>query len=355
MTDMVLLVNGQEYSGWTSARVTRGIEQICGAFELSVTERWADQTVRGKIRLGDACALLLDGQTVVTGYVDDIEASYDAASREVTIRGRDVTSDLVDCSVPTKPGKQTHEQTFPALAQLWCTPHGVTVQVARGLDLSKKFHIEAGQEGESVFERLERLARLRGVLLVSDGLGALEITRASTQRIPTRLVLGENIMRGRGSFTQRDLYYRYTVKAQQQEADNPVPATPTSAGTPSSAAIATDNSIRSNRELTILAEGPTGIDGCRDRANWECNVRAGRGTRLNYTVQGWTYDGKTLWPINRLVQVVDEWLDIDKKFDEFLIVAVEYTLSADGTFTEITLCDPQAFNVLALTDKGAVS
>ena len=340
MTDLVLLVNGVEYSGWTSARVTRGIEQICGAFEMSVTERWADQTVRGKIRLGDACALLLSGTTLITGYVDEISPSYTAAAREVVVRGRDITSDLVDCSAPTG---QTQGQTFLALAKHWCAPHGVSVSVAAGVDMSKPFSIEIGQDSESVFERLERLARHRGVLLVSDGLGGLIVTRASTQRLSTRLVLGQNILRGRGEFSQRDLYYRYTVKGQKQEVAFSGP------GTPSSTAFVLDKSMRGNRTLTVLTEHPADIATCKDRARWECNVRSGRGARLHYTVQGWTHDGAAVWPINQRVHVSDEWLEEDR---EFLITAVEFILSADGTFTELTLCDPAAFNLLALPEEA---
>ena len=340
MTDLVLLVNGVEYSGWTSARVTRGIEQICGAFELSVTERWADQTVRGKIRLGDACALLLSGTTLITGYVDEISPSYTAAGREVVVCGRDLTSDLVDCSAPTG---QKLDQKLEALAKALCTPHGVIVRTAAGVDLSKPFKNQVAQDSESVFERLERLARLRGVLLVSDGKGAIEITRASKKILSTRLVLGKNILRGHATFSQRDVYHQYTVKAQQPEVDFP------GQGTPSSKALAYDAAIRKNRKLTVLSEENADIKDCKDRALWECAVRSGRGARLNYTVQGWTHDGKEIWPINQRVHVVDEFLEEDR---EFLIVSAEHTLSNDGTFTDLTLCDPQAFNLLPLTEKA---
>lgn len=345
MTNIVLVVNGTEYAGWTAARVTRSIETICGGFELSLTERWSDTTARRKISPGDACAVLLDDTTVITGYVDDVSPSYTAAAREVVVSGRDLTADLVDCSAPTG---QTLGQTFLALARLLCAPHGVAVRVATGLDLSKPFRIEAGQESESAHERLERLARYRGVLLVSDGKGAIEITRAGKQRLATPLVLGKNILRGDGRFSQRDLYRSYLVKAQQQEVDFPGS---TGGGTPSSQALVLDKSIRSNRRLTVLAEETADIESCRDRARWERNVRAGRGTRLQYTVQGWTHDGKDLWPLNRLVRVVDEWFDLNA---ELLLVATEFSLGADGSFTELTLCDPRAFSLLELAEEEAV-
>ena len=53
MPEVILTVGGRQYGGWKSVDIRRGIEQIAGSFELSVTERWAGQDQMRPIRQGD--------------------------------------------------------------------------------------------------------------------------------------------------------------------------------------------------------------------------------------------------------------------------------------------------------------
>lgn len=135
-----------------------------------------------------------------------------------------------------------------------------------------------------MFESLERAARHRGVLLLADGLGGLQLARPSKQRLAVALTLGENILSARGQFSYRERYRTYIVKGQSQGSDvlsGEAASAPT--------ARAEDTEVRERRQLVILAEDQTDIQTCGDRAVWERNVRLGRGTTIAYTVQGWTH------------------------------------------------------------------
>ena len=100
-----LLVDGQAFEGWTRMEVNTSIEQMAGAFVLQVTLKWDGQTEPYALREGLPCTVQIGADVVITGYIDDYELKFDAASVEVSIHGRDKTADLVDCSAIHKTGQ----------------------------------------------------------------------------------------------------------------------------------------------------------------------------------------------------------------------------------------------------------
>lgn len=342
MGKVELLVDGVLYGGWTEARIHRSIENISGAFELSVTERWKGQDTPRPIRPGATCEVRLDGKTVITGHVDDVQIEYDGESHSVNVSGRDATGDLVDSSAEPPRGYQIRGKRIEQLAQEICTVHGVKVkaEVATGKPLSGNFTIEMG---ESVFECIERAARLRGVLCIPDGAGGLLITQPSTERIPRILKLGDNIRRGTLSFSHRDRFNRYVVRSQMPETDENFGSDALQIK-----ASHTDTEIRTNRVLAVRAESVANREDCAIRARWESSVRHGRGTRLQYTVSGWEYAPGKLWPINRLVRAVDSFGGIDH---DMLIAVVDHRLGSHGATTDLTLAPRESYSRVAEISK----
>lgn len=329
--EAVLQLGDQRYSGWTSVRIERSIEAVSGAFTLATDARLPDSPARRLLRPGVACALLLDDLPVITGHVDTVELDYDATRHSARLSGRDATADLVDCSAASAEFK---DQDLSQIAHRLTRPFGIPVEIRTASPTFRTFAVE---EGETVFQALERAARHRGVLLLADGRGGLEITRAGRERLNVELALGANVLAARGRFAVAERYGSYTVKGQMQGGDD---AYGTVAAEPS--ASVTDSEIGRYRPLTLLAEEQVDIRACRDRAVWERNVRLGRGTTVTYTVQGWTYDGVRPWPLNRLVPVRDDWLGVHM---DLLIVAVTFTLDDRGTLTTLTCARPDAYTL----------
>lgn len=336
MSRAELKVSGALYGGWKTIRIERGMEQISGTFSLGLTDRWAGQTERRPIKAGQACQVLIDGITVITGYVDDVEPSYDAQQHGITVGGRDKTGDLVDCSAIHKSGEWAAGTKLLTVAQDVCAPFGISVIDRVGVgEIPQKLDIDH----RTAFEVLETAARMKAVLLVADGLGNLVITRASNKRISTALVEGKNILSASGAFSWKDRHSKYTVKAQAApEEDEHVPQNHTY---PSGAA--TDAVIDRYRPLIVLAEDQGNGVTLKQRAEWERNVRIGRGNRATVTVQGWKHAGG-LWEPNTLVHVRSPYLDVDA---DLLISTVTYLLDEQGTRCELQLCMPEAFNLVA--------
>lgn len=332
-----LHVNGTIYGGWRRTSAQRSIEQIANGFELSVTERWPGQSVSRPIKPGDKCQLKLDGEAVITGHVDDSEPEYDQQSHSLSVKGRDATGDLVDCSAIYKTG-QWANATLDRIARDLCAPFGIKVKVET--DVGAAFSSYNIQEGESVFECIERAARLKAVLLVSDGEGNLVITRAGTRRSATALTEGDNILKARGQFGWKDRYSIITVKGQERGTDDFFGE---HAAGPS--ASVKDETISRYRPLIVLAEAHGAGATLRDRAEWERNVRMGRGNRGSITVQGWRDGSGALWQPNTLITVTSPMLWLNAA--EMLIVGCTYTLDDSGTMTTLSIARREAFDLIA--------
>lgn len=331
MTDIALKVDGAAWRGWQSIGVRRGLDQVAGIFELSVTERWPGVDERRQIQPGLACTLEMAGQTIITGYVDDANIDYDAETHTVAVVGRDQTGDLVDCSATYGQG-QVRGQTLKGLAERLCEPFGMEVRVET--DVGRQIANLQVEPGQDVFSILEEAARLRGVLLMSDGAGALVITAPDDGDAVATLELGNNILRASARFSDRDRFSEYLFRGQFPPRDW---ATGEQGARPSGKVE--DTGIDRYRPLVIQAEEVADMATLRRRAEWERAARWGRSRSVTYTVPGWDHsDG--LWTPNTRVRVVDAFLGLD---ETLLVVTVVNLLGPDGELTELELAPREAF------------
>lgn len=340
MSEVKLRINNLEYGGWKSVHISRGIEQIAGAFDLSVSDRWPGQDVARPIRPGDACTVLVDDVVVITGHVDDVSQFFDDKNHDLRIAGRDKTGDLVDCSAVYGSGEWVN-RTILQIAGDLCGPFGISASA--DVDYGAAFPKWNIQESESVFECLARAARIRGLLLTSDGVGGLLITRASTDKVNAGLVEGENLLSGSGEFSWRDRFSSYTVKGQNCGDDHTTTAQ--NAGPKSDAS---DQAVTRYRPLIVIAEDQADAARLKDRAIWESTVRAGQAARAIVSVQGWSHKNG-LWEPNKLVRVVSPSLNVDQ---DLLIVSVIFSLDESGTITDLDLCDRRAFELMGLPEAA---
>lgn len=336
--DVRLTIDGREFGGWKRITIRRGLEQLAATFDLGLKDRWSGQDKVRPINPGAACTVSVNGTPVIVGYVDDSGIEYDGKSHGITVSGRDKTGDLIDCSAPST---QFSGRTLAEVAKELCKPFGVGVKV--NTDVGGSFSRLKNNEGDTIFDTLEPAARVRAVLLLSDGLGNLVLDRAGTRRIKTPLVLGENILKASGKASHRDRFSRYQVKGQMSGTDEwNTEAAAHPMGT------AKDFAVQRHRPLTILAEEQIDETAAGDRAEWERNVRFGRSKRINYTVRGWFHSGG-LWQPGFMVPVRDSYLGIN---ENRLIVGVDLMLNERGFTTGLSLLPRQAFDRIELPEPG---
>lgn len=347
MSDVQLLIDGKIYSGWKAVSVRRSLDLFADTFDLTLTDTEARQA--RTIRLGAPCQVRVDGERLITGYIDRIRPQYDAKERSITVSGRSRTADLVDCSLPAgKVNAQINNQNLLELARLVARPFNISVH-SEVADLAPIRTAVIGQE-ETPFEFLETHARQAAVMLVSDPDGNLVITRASSQRIRTPIVLGENVEEAEGEFSERDRYSHYFITGQMAgwEADGEAIA---------HISGESEDLIARYRPTVVIAEGPLNNAEAKRRAQWQRNVHYGRSRRAVYTVTGWRH-ADDLWRPNRNVLVRDEWMGFvgrDGRGEWLMIGTVEFVLDARGRRTRLTVMPREAYDLVPLpAEDGGV-
>lgn len=344
-TDIQVRVNRTLFHGWKSISLTRTVDRLAGGFRISSSQLNPFEPQAQALVSGDRVEVLLNGQVALSGYVDKPHVSYDAEGHEVTYTGRDVTADLVDCSVDgpqSGPGEWLNADLL-RIAQDVCAPYGI--QVSTEADVGRPFGHVRAEVGATVLDHLAKLCRDRGLLAVSYGDGRLVLTRAGSRRATDVLVLGQNVKGGEAATDFSVRYSVYTVKGQAPSADY---QGQTEYVSPSGQA--TDPAVKRYRPKTVLASTKSDPANCRDQAAWESTVRAGRSVTQVYPVIGWTMSDGRLWPLNALVRVRDAFAGIDR---DMLITGLTFSLdNTAGQMTRISVAHPAAYT-LAPQDKGA--
>ncbi|CAB3886835.1 MULTISPECIES: phage baseplate assembly protein [Achromobacter] len=336
---VTLVVGGQAYGGWKSIEIERGIEQLAGEFQLTLTHRWPGENAPIGLREGLPCEVKAGRDLLITGYIDTIDIDLEARSCRLEVSGRDKTGDLVDCSA-IHGGGQWKNVPLEQIVRDICKPFGIEVLVET--DTGGPIDSFALDDGEKAFDAIDRAARSKAVLVSSAPAGQLVLTRASETLIETQLVEGLNILRIRARHTWARRHSQILVKAQVAGNDNQFGAT--------AAHIegkAVDPEIDRYRPLIVHSEQGLSAAESQERAAWEVSTRMGRGKRAQISLVGWRTgkDGQVgeLWRPNTLVRVTSPrmFLDLD-----LLITTCRYTLDEkNARRTTLTVCRPEAFDL----------
>ena len=334
-----LLVGWRQWQNWKELRISRSIEAAASDFVFSCTLHPKMEMPDFKIFPGEPCRVSIGEDLLLTGHVDDVSQSYDAHHRTVSISGRSLTADLIDCSAREVPGCYFGLK-LEQIGEMLAEPYRVPVRAE--VDTGPHIPVFKVHPGESVHAAIERHARAQGVIVTDDEKGALVLTRAGAHRSPTKLALGRNVLSADAHFSHRDRYSLYVVKGQQGQrmfahegmAEVDELAHPEGASA--------DIGVGRFRRLMVVGDSAGGSQDQLRRAQWEAATRAGRALSVRYRVQGWRGAKDELWRPNTLVKVEDAWLGIER---DLLIVSCTYTLSDNGTLTELQLAPKEAYEL----------
>ncbi|HDX1124360.1 phage tail protein [Pasteurella canis] len=209
-----LYLNEHIFSGWTRLSVFRSLESMSGQFDLGIAIRPEDDI--SQIKPGSKIQLKMNGQTVITGYLDSLSQSISGESKEISVSGRDKTADLVDCSVIHQ-SYHFKNQTLQQIAEVICKPFGIkVVWQATEPGANEKMNVWQVEPGETAFDTLSKAARHKGVLVTSNVDGDLVFTDPS-DTVVGEFKLGENVLELElnDDWTQRFSLYRVIGDAEQ--------------------------------------------------------------------------------------------------------------------------------------------
>lgn len=344
-TDVHLAIGGDVWKGWEEVKITRSIEQGAGTFDLKLTDVWPGGSAARPIIPGVACQVEIAGAALITGYIDDATEAFEANNHELSVRGRDAAGDLIDCSAVHKSGEWKNARLEDIAADL-ARPFDIAVTASSST--GKAFESFRIQEGETVFEAIERACRQRALLVTSNGVGGLVIgSGKGIENNRAALVLGKggNVLKLTAEASGRERFSHYTVKG--QNAGGGFMDAEDIAG---DEATIQDGTVTRHRPLIVLAEEPGDGPTFAERARWEQRVRAARSKRISVTVQGWLDQAGKPWRPGDVVPC-----EFFRFVGEMLIAAVTLTRGPGGTLSDIELSLPGALDVLAEPDKDALS
>jgi prophage tail gpP-like protein len=360
MDDLTLKINGQDLSGWTSIRVTRGIERFPSDFEITMSE--IDPVNRAsafRINPGDPCKVLLGHDTVVTGYVDRFMPSIADGLHTIRVCGRSKCADLVDCAAEW-PGGQIHGNSAARVAEQLVEPYGkpsagnaevreyrdllyafpwkITVNADEYVGLPiQKFNLNLG---ETPYDIIERVCRYSGLLVYDDEDGNLVLSRAGTKEAASGFKEGVNVQSASIDYSIDQMFSEYTCYIQSVDSYKEL-------GDHGNL-IYTSNEelVKRHRKRVIISEAGDDKDFTvtKIRAEWERRRRFGRSYQLHLTTDSWRDKNGDLYTPNTLVPLSLRSLKLLNA--KWLISEVTYSRDLqNGTTCELTIMPPEAFTV----------
>jgi len=335
----VFLSGGRVFEGWKSVTVRKNLESIADEFSLEIDDKYEASDENWPIKPGEFVKINIGSERVLTGRIDALDAGFSAGERSFSVQGRSLAGDLIDSSCDCE--AEFNNIELKDLAEKLVAPFGIKVLISVTPKIITKFAIKPS---ESVFEALNRAARLQGFFWVSTNFGNINLTRAGSTRSRTQLTEDINILSGSISIDVSERFSEYIVKGQSQGGIN---FSGTNASQPEGKAQ--DAGITRKRPKIIIAEGSVTADQAKDRAEWEATSRIAKSTGVSLSVQGWRQEDKSLWAENQLVHIHSKFLGL---FNDMLITTVAHSQSNSGTTTDLTLVPKNSFSPEPVINKN---
>lgn len=368
-------LDGMVLDRWTSVSIDRDLSEISGSFTLSLRDdarsrkSWPYGTPGeiGPLILGQRVEISVHGEPYLTGWVETVEPSMFEGEARLTIAGRDLTGDLVDCSAGPEGPVEFTKIRLEEFAERLCKPFGISVRCE--VDTSPVFDKMSIDVTETVLSAIEKYARQRGVLVTSDGVEGLVLTRSGQTRAAADIVApGDGVLGTQGKFSTVDRFSDYFVKGQVAKAAgaraSSAPMTPGtspaeryrekngggassgSAGGKEAGGVtvlghAKDTEVTRWRPMVALMKAGGKKDSAQRQAEWMARVHRARGDQVNVSLQGWSWGG-SLWRPNELVKLTDSFQNVAR---DYLIGGVSMTFEDGGGETaELRLVGPEAYD-----------
>ncbi|MAO55652.1 MAG: hypothetical protein CMM61_08140 [Rhodospirillaceae bacterium] len=344
MPDIALYVNGLKWLGWQEATVTRSIDAVFNQYTLRLTSTWPGAPGAGipPVKKGDECSLALEGETVVTGFLNNVRLKVTADGFDLTVDGRDKTALLFKGAVLNTPAEWSGK-TALQIAQEICEPFGITVRALSSVGaVFKKFTC---QPGETANRAIQRLCGHRALFHYADPAGNLILANADAATPAARgLALGfdgktnvESVTFDDGLDGQYSDYVVYNQKPGLSFGGNPHNKV---------LGRAKDHTVRQYCPKVVIANEPGDTTAARDLAVQTAALAAARALALSYETPDWRpVPGGKLWSINTTTPVTDDITGVKKTM---LIKKAVFHVSEEVAETStLTVVDPKSYALIA--------
>lgn len=396
MRAIAIEIDGKQFDTWESGEVTRDLKDFAGTF--SFTFRDSERSLNTfsfatsiqpiyHLRPGSSVKIYVCDELVLVGYIENVNVDIDEKSSSVAISGKDKAGDLIDCAAAPNGPAELNNVRLEDAAKRIAEPYGLKVrsEVDTG-EVFGRYGIDMAETGLSA---LEKGARQRQVLLLSDGVGGLVITRTGDRRAPADLTLPGNVKSSSGNYTHKNRHSKTIVRGQHEKASgkrksgpldetaNPLSFTRKTnngganlqaGGAPidpkdrqqgkgyateverygtSATGEYCDDEIKRYRPKVHLARTKGNKKDCCCEAEWRSRSARGQSEEISYTVAGFKANDR-LWRVNEMVYVSDSFQMVER---DMLISGVSFSEDESGQITELTVTSPEAFDNKPVKDR----
>jgi prophage tail gpP-like protein len=325
---------GQTYRIWNTVEVTHSSDDVIDHAMLTVSEisTGAPNFAAIKLQPGDRAQVFLAGFLVVDGLVFLRQSSYEAKEHGVQIGISSIAQSVNVSTVAASPGQYLN-QTLQQIGSSVFGAVGVGFSIEGAPEGAfKPFKRVSEHVGETRFDFIERLCRMRNVHMVDDGTGGIVAFRGPRGTATTALQEGRNILRARLLLKNNEHADNLKTVGMDQGNDDADGNRATSGSTTSAPPI--------GRPVKIAAE-ETGDDAdMQMRVGQEKDWDAYQMVDGEITVPGWLNDAGLLWWTEReKIVTVNSPMLLPENSMDFMIKGIVHRQSSEGgSTTDILLC-----------------
>jgi prophage tail gpP-like protein len=339
---LTLIVNGQTWAGWQRVWVTRSMDMMPASFQIQVTEKYPTAPADMDFSPGNGCQVMIGNDLVLTGWIDRYQAMLLPDNHIVTIFGRSLSEDLVDCSAflgdPNNPSFQIMGGTALSIAQQLAQPYNVTINaISQGNGVQiPNFNINLG---ETVWEIIDRMLRYSQLIAYDMPDGSVQFAQANAGSMASGFTQGVNVEQATVTFSMDQRFQQYEAHILSSDAfSNQGGAAATAAG------IAYDNGVPRFRKRIIVSEQYfQGQPIADQRAQWECNRRQGRSMAVTLRCDAWRDTAGSLWNLNYSAPLYIPAIKAAPADGDWIIGAVTFQRDEMGQHALVTMMPAAAF------------
>lgn len=349
MSDIKIEVNGVQYTGFTSAIVSRSVESMAGKFSFTTTAK-ADSsgTIQNDLKAQDEIKVFIGDDKFLTGKIEALKIYNDVGTHSISVSGRDKIGDLVDSSIIQKSYKirdlkklierVLKDNGFSDIKVINNVKNLVPIPVT-----SKDNDDIQTEQGETIAQFIDRYAEKLTVLIYSDEDGNLTINREGLDIAAGGLLkqFGNNNSNILSSSIDVDITDRFQfikIYSQDNNDSHGRNAINPELGQES------DSEITSPRTKIIFQNTASQTLSLKDLAKWNVAIRRAKGSRYQCRVQNFftSRGGGLLWNLNSLVSLKDDVCQIE---GQFLIQGVSFSKTPEGSFSDISIVNRGSFSL----------
>lgn len=342
------VINGTPFTDFVEGSVTSSLTSMANDFRFVASAVGTFPP----FKQGDPVVARVDGETVLTGFIDEVSGSDSEGSHVVAYSGRDRTGDFLDSQINVIDDIQASDAlTLQRIIRIVLDHLGSGLQVLDAFGpppFNQAEDIVTPEAGESAFDFVSKYAKKRQALLSSTGDGDILITQSEptdSGAVVQRLSGSDsnNILRQSWTINATTLHNKYVHRGQLDPRALNFTGGASVENLENQSGQFTNSDARAGRQFVKVEGESYGSDQLTDRAKWTGQLAKARATRFSCTVRGHQMPAGGIWEVNTLVQVNSDVADISRKM---LLDSLTFSESENGpTITSLELVEANVYTI----------